>query len=87
MTKRTEFLLVSLVLSGAAIAAALTSNNGLEHRETAAVAEPAGVSDTPAVPAEAATTIETETAPAEPESRGKPVVSYMDLPADELSDS
>ena len=78
MNKRTELLLVSLVLSGAAIAAAMTSNDGVDPTEE--ISDTAIVAEAPATPAEAATTV------AEPEHRGNPVVYDMDIPAEVLSD-
>ncbi len=83
MKKRTEILVVSLVLCCAAGAAAMTSNDGSERPETAAVAEPTVVQEAPAAPVEEA---ETDTTAPEPERRGNPVVYDMDIPAEVLRD-
>ena len=86
MKKRTEILMISLVLSGAAIAAALTSNYGTEPTDTATVAQPAVEAEVPAVPAESAKTMETGSESSQPDRRGNPVVYDMDIPAEVLSD-
>ena len=82
MKKRTEFLLVSLVLSGAAVAAAMTSDDRLESADAVATVEPAVVT----APADAVTAPEADVTSAEPETRGNPVVYEMNIPAEALSD-
>ncbi len=83
MKKRTEFLVVSLVLCGAAVAAAMTSNDGTERPDTLAVADPTIQQEAPAAPVEEA---ELEATTPEPGRRGNPVVYDMDIPAEVLSD-
>ena len=69
MKKRTEILAITLVLTGSAIAAALTSDIGIDwaHAEEAPAAETATTTDASAS-----------------EASLKPVISYMDIPADAL---
>ncbi len=86
MKKRTEFLLVSLVLSGAAVAAAMTSDDGLESADAVAIMEPAIVTEPHAAPVDTVTATEADVTPAEPETRGNPVVYEMNIPAEALSD-
>ncbi len=82
MKKRTEFLVVSLVLSGAAVAAAMTSDDGKAPTDTVAVAAPTALTEIPAPqPVD-----ETDTTFAEPEEARSPIVYDMDIPADVMSD-
>ncbi len=74
MKKRTEILAISLVLTGSAIAAALTSDIGIDqvHAEEAPAADIA----------EAVTTTDASAS----EESLKPVIYYMDIPADALNE-
>ncbi len=76
MKKRTEILAITLVLTGSAIAAALTSDIGINqaHAEETAML--------PADTAAPAATTDTST----PERELTPVVYDMDIPADVMSD-
>ncbi len=74
MKKRTEILLITLVLTGSAIAAALTSDYGIGQAHAEEAPTPAADS------AAAVTTVDAS------EASRTPVVYDMDIPADVMSD-
>ncbi len=80
MKKRTEVLLIALVLTGSAAAAAMTSDYGIGDTEAPVVSETTATNEAPADATEASAT-----EPAS-ESSGAPVVYEMDIPPEVMSD-
>ena len=74
MKKRTEILAITLVLTGSAIAAALTSDLGIDQAHAEEAPAPSS--------AEAVTTAD-ESAP---EESRRAVISYMDIPLDVVNE-